>query len=160
MLKADSIHAVIDHLKKELAALFVGLHLNAAALAYLLRPPPTGVQRVFKSVGQQHAKVAFGQRQSMGQLRVDGQGNPLCGGPPRKGGKNQIGGLVFAVDRNAAGFNLIADRADIGLRLCVLTVSKTRGEILQMMAQIVAVGPGLILGFPHGLNFPHRLVDL
>ena len=92
VLKADSIHAVIDHLKKELAALFVGLHLNAAALAYLLRPPSTGVQRVFKSVGQQHAKVAFGQRQSMGQLRVDGQGNPLCGGPPRKGGKNQIGG--------------------------------------------------------------------
>mgnify|MGYP000163758765 CR=1 FL=1 len=67
----------------------------------------------------------------------------LCAGS--KGGEDEVGGLVLAVNIHLAGFDFGTHTVDVllcGFRATVLDAGR---KILQMMAQVVAVGAGLAL---------------
>lgn len=105
-----------------------------------------GVKGVLQGVGQQHAQVALRNGQHMGQLGVDGQGHVLVFRPGGKGRQDQVGASFSAIDGQAAGLDLRVDGADILSGLVDLAVLQTGVQILQVVAQVVAIGPGLPLG--------------
>ena len=59
------LRAVVDNLQEELSGFFVGLHLNMSGNA--VRALAACVNRILKRVGEQHAQVALGKRQLIGQ---------------------------------------------------------------------------------------------
>ena len=59
------LRAVVDNLQEELPGFFVCLHLDVSGNA--VRALAACVNRILKRVGEQHAQVALGKRQLIGQ---------------------------------------------------------------------------------------------
>ena len=59
------MRAVVDNLQEELSGFFVCLHLDVSGNA--VRALAACVNRILKRVGEQHAQVALGKRQLIGQ---------------------------------------------------------------------------------------------
>ncbi len=59
------LRAVVDNLQEELSGFFVCLHLDVSGNT--VRALAACVNRILKRVGEQHAQVALGKRQLIGQ---------------------------------------------------------------------------------------------
>ena len=119
-----------------------------------------GVQGIFQRVREQHAKVALRDRQRLRDARLHRELHPGLGGAVGKGGKDQIRRFVLAVDGHLAGLDLAAHAADIAQRLLGAAILDAARQKLHMVAQVVAVGAGALLGKAQRLDLAHGLRDL
>ena len=145
VFKWNMIPTGVFYLQKESAAPFVELHINAAGCSGVGKRL-TGMQGIFQRIGEQDAQVSVRCSGKSRERPLYIQGNTGFFCPPGKRRKDQIGGLIFTVPLHLLGFNLLTDAGYIGLCLFFLSVFDAGGQILQMVAQVMAVLAGQGLG--------------
>lgn len=159
VFKLYPLRAGIDELQKEMPILFPGSDFNVCR-AILRFHPAAGPERIFQCIGEQHAEVCLGHRDKLRDMSLNVERHTAALRPACKGREDEVRSLVLAVGRHLAGLYLGADALDVLLRLLSPAVLDAGGDVLQMVAQVVAVGAGLLLGGAQGLDLPHRLADL
>ena len=145
IFKADRVFAWICYLQKESAAPFVELHINAAGCSGVGKRL-TGMQGIFQRIGKQDAQVSVRCSGKSRERPLYIQGNTGFFCPPGKRRKDQIGGLVFAVALRLLRLERLTNIGTVGLGLLRLSASDALRQILQMVAQVMAVLTGQGLG--------------
>lgn len=139
--------------------LFPGSNFNVCR-AILCFHSAAGPERIFQRIGEQHAEVCLGHRDKLRDMSLNVEQHTTVLRPACKGREDEVRSLVLAVGRHLAGLYLGADALDVLLCLLSPAVLDAGGDVLQMVAQVVAVGASLLLGGAQGLDLPHRLADL
>lgn len=151
--------AGVRDLEEKFLAPLVKVHVDDAVLPRL-HQGGAGVQGVFQGVGQQHAQVAVRGQDKVREIAQHLHGDPGLFRLAHKGREDEVHGVVFAVALDLLGLDLLADGGDVFFRLVLLVVLDAVEDVLQVVAQVVAVAAGQILGLPHGVDLPHGLGQL
>ena len=149
----------VGDLQKQLFPFFVPGGLNKSPLP-CFAAAHGGVQGIFQRIGKQHAQVALRDRQRLRDARLHRELYPGLGGAVGKGRKDQVRRFVLAVGGHLAGFDLAAHAADVAQRLLGAAVLDAARQKLHVVAQVVAVGAGALLGKAQRFDLAHGLRDL
>ena len=149
----------VGDLQKQLVAFFVPGGLDKGFVPGFAAAHG-GVQGVFQCVGKQHAQIALRDGRLLRDACLHRELYPGLGGAVCKGRKDEIRRFVLAVDGHLAGLDLAAHAADVAQRLLGAAILDAACQKLHMVAQVVAVGAGALLGKAQCFDLAHGLRDL